>query len=99
MVENGLRRDNRNDPVAQKMATDPDISTVVHDRRVAAMEKSIDEAIQSTDERKLTGWVTVATWEEPDGAVAHSVIGDGHSSPLELKGYLHDGIWVAAHSE
>lgn len=53
----------------------------------------IRDAIQATGGRTLYDWVAVALWDGPAGDV--TVIGE--SPPLELKGYLHSGIWAAAH--
>lgn len=99
MRDKGLRGDNRNDPVAQAVAADPQIAVAIDEQRVATMQGCIDKALQGVEDKKLTGWVTVAVWEDSEGGVSHTVIGDGHSSPLELKGYLHDGVWTAAHAE
>ena len=96
-----LRGDNRNDPVRESLQNDPGIQTVLEKRwpaRDETMEQAVCDAIQSMDERKLCGWVAVAVWENEDGTTSHMVVGDGHSSPLELKGFLHDGVWEAAHS-
>lgn len=101
METNGLRRDNRNDPVARAVAEDPGIKAALEARRAAQqqkMQQAVCDAIQATDERKLTAWVAVAVWEDGDGRLCQTVIGDDHSSALELKGYLHDGVWTAAHS-
>lgn len=96
-----FRGDNRNDPIVESLTNDPGIQTVLekqwpsHDE---VMQEKVREAIQCMDGRKLCGWVAVAVWENEDGTTSHSVVGDGHSSPLELKGFLHDGVWEAAHS-
>ena len=52
----------------------------------------IHDAIQSTREEHLHDWVAVAVWGDSDGEV--TVIGEG--SQLEMKGYLHSGIWNVA---
>ena len=100
-MSEGLRGDNRNDPIAGAVAANPGIKAVLDQRRVSkveAMQQAVCDAIQATDDRKLCAWVAVAVWENEDGTTSHSLIGDDQSSPLEHKGYLHDGIWVAAHS-
>lgn len=99
MPDQRLRGDNRNDTMAQAVARDPEIATALEARRQERLESAICDAIQSSDDRKLAGCVTVAVWEDEQGRLSHSIIGDGHSSFLELKGYLHDGVWAAAHSE
>jgi len=53
----------------------------------------IRDAIQSSRERPLADWVAVAIWDHPGGDV--SVLGE--ATPLQLKGYLHSGIWAIAH--
>lgn len=102
METTGLRGDNRNDPVAYAVAEEPGIKAALEARRAAQQEKmqqAVGEAIQATDERKLAAWVAVAVWQDENGALGQTVIGDDHSSPLELKGYLHDGVWTAAHAD
>jgi hypothetical protein len=55
---------------------------------------AIHDAIQATREVPLRHWVAVAIWE-PDRKI--SVIGE--DDLLKLKGYLHSGLWEAAHGE
>jgi hypothetical protein len=45
----------------------------------------------------LVGWAAVAITKSADGSTHTYVCGDPASSPLEVKGYLHSGIWEAAH--
>ena len=99
--ERRLRGDNRNDPILEMVTNDPGVAAVLDSRSAsyAEMQACVGDAIQKCDGRKLLGWVAVAVWEDADGTISESVIGDEHSSPLELKGYLHDGIWTAAHAE
>ncbi len=59
----------------------------------AAATKAIRSAIQSVREEPLHDWVVVAVWDQAGGDVEVY----GQSDPLELKGYLHSGIWSAAH--
>lgn len=101
MAENGLRRDNRNDPVARAVASHPGVAAAIDARKSTheEMQQKVSDAIQDTQARKLTAWVAVAVWENEDGTMSHEVVGDDHSSFLELKGYLHDGVWAAAHTE
>ena len=102
MGEQRFRGDNRNDPIAGALASHPEISAALETRTRTTheeMQKGVCDAIQNTDERKLAAWVAVCVWEDSDGKVSHSVIGDDHSSFLELKGYLHDGVWAAAHAD
>ena len=99
MRDNGLRGDTRNDPIGQAITAAPEMEPAFELRRRQKMQDAVCEAIQSTDDRKLCAWVTVAVWEDEDGTVSHSLVGDDHSSFLELKGYLHDGVWAAAHTE
>ena len=56
---------------------------------------AIHDAIQATREEPLHDWAAVAVWTDSSGEV--SVLGE--ASPLELKGYLHSGIWNVAHDE
>jgi hypothetical protein len=53
----------------------------------------IRDAIQASRERPLADWVAVAIWDHTGGDV--TVLGD--AAPLQLKGYLHSGIWSVAH--
>ena len=94
-----LRGDNRNDPIALAVAADPEIATAIANARHEKMQRSVSQALQATDDRKLAGWVAVAVWEDETGQIDHSVVGDQNSSFLELKGYLHDGVWAAAHTD
>ena len=101
MGDGRFRGDNRNDPIHDSITSDPGIKAVLEQRRPVqdeAMQDAVCDAIQNIDQRKLCGWVAVAIWDNGDGSTSHTVIGDGHSSGLELKGFLHDGIWEAAHS-
>ena len=55
---------------------------------------AIHDALQSIREEPLYDWVAVAIWGDgPRGEV--SVIGE--APLLHLKGYLHSGVWKAAH--
>jgi hypothetical protein len=68
-------------------------------KRYQDMQDVVSDAIQKTDDRRLKGWVAVAIWEEEEVPSALTVIGDRDSSYFELKGYLHDALWVAAHAD
>ena len=57
--------------------------------------EAVHQAIQAVEERPLYAWATVAIWDGPEGDI--SVIGE--ADPLQLKGYLHSGLWVAAHEK
>jgi hypothetical protein len=57
--------------------------------------EEIRRSIQATREEPLHDWVVVAIWDHAGGDVEVY----GESDPLELKGYLHSGIWVAAHGQ
>jgi hypothetical protein len=59
----------------------------------------IESVLETTDDRKLKGWVVVAAWQDPDGTESETVIGDAHSTPIQQKGFLHSGVWVAAHQD
>ena len=52
----------------------------------------IHDAIQAVREVPLRSWVAVAIWDDDSGT---TVLGD--DTPLNLKGYLHSGLWAAAH--
>jgi hypothetical protein len=54
---------------------------------------NVHDAIQAIRETPLRNWVAVAIWDE-DGET--TVIGD--DTNLNLKGYLHSGIWAVAHA-
>jgi hypothetical protein len=56
--------------------------------------EAIRDAIQAFREEPLHDWAIVAIWGHSGGDV--SVYGESH--PLQLKGYLHSGIWALAHS-
>lgn len=56
---------------------------------------SIHDAIQATREEPLHDWVAVAIWNDGSGEV--SVL--GQAPQLELKGYLHSGLWQVAHDD
>ena len=99
MSETRLRGDNWSDPMREALAEDPGIRAVVEETQVESMQRAVTKAIQTCDDRKLAAWVAVAVWEEEDGKISHSVVGDDHSTFLELKGYLHSGVWAAAHAE
>lgn len=92
MADDGLRRDNRNDPVAQAIAADPDIAAAISRARKDKAQRSISDAIQRTDNKMLIAWAAVAIWEDEDGNVTHSLIGDQHSASHDLAGYLSEGL-------
>jgi hypothetical protein len=52
----------------------------------------IHDAIQAVREKPLRGWVAVAIWDDTGET---TVLGD--DTPLNLKGFLHSGLWEAAH--
>ncbi|MGH2757099.1 MAG: cupin domain-containing protein [Actinomycetota bacterium] len=54
----------------------------------------IRDAIQGSRERPLADWVAVAIWDHVGGDV--TVLGE--ATPLQMKGYLHSGIWALAHN-
>ncbi len=97
-----MRGDNRTDPIATQVMVEPGVQAVAEatrERSYDRMQNAVAEAIQNTDGRKLKGWVAVAMWEDADGNEEHTLLADDSSTPLELKAYLHDGIWSAAHAE
>ena len=101
MGQNGLRRARRNDIGRKVISNDPEILAAMSELRRAAhktMQDSVATAIQKTEDKKLKAWVAVAVWEDDDGDVSQTVMGDDHSSYFEVKGYLHDAVWTAAHS-
>jgi hypothetical protein len=101
-MDRSLRGDNMNDPVVAKLAEEPGIKAVLeaqHSATEGDVRSTLHDAIKSTDERKLCGWVTVAVWEDEAGKVTQSLIRDGESSFFEMKGYLHDAVWTAAHAD
>ena len=97
-----LRGDNRNDPAVTSLTEEPGIQAMLESRRLSKEQEvrdTIQEAIKSTDDRKLCGWVAVCEWEDENGKVHQTLIGDSESTFLEMKGYLHDAVWTAAHVE
>lgn len=66
----------------------------IHEQRRAPL----DRPDGSRDgERVMKRLVAVVVWEEPDGSEAVEVVGRHDISHLELKGLLHDGIYLLAH--
>ena len=95
-----LRGSNHSDPTVQKLVNDPAMKSALdaHSKMEGAREV-IGSILEATDDRKLKGWVTVAVWEGEDGQECETVIGDGHSTHIQQKGYLHSGVWVNAHAD
>lgn len=94
------RGDNRNDPIAQKVMEVPAVKEIAEAHHGEAYDRHHEEigaAISACDGRRLKGWVAVAVWEDADGMEGETLYADGDSTSLELKGYLHDGVWMAAH--
>ena len=85
--------------MAEEILGHQGIQTMVERRSYERARQSVGEAIAATDDRKLKGWVAVAVWEDADGSECETVMADDHSTNLELKGYLHDGVWMAAHTD
>lgn len=54
---------------------------------------AIHDAIQATQEKPLKDWAAIAIWDDGDAAVL------GEAPPLQLKGYLHSGLWAVAHND
>jgi hypothetical protein len=101
-MDRSLRGDNMNDPVVARLTEEPGIKAALEAQRATAegdARSTLHDAIDTTDERKLCGWVTVAVWEDEAGKVSQSLIGDGQSTFFEMKGYLHDAVWTAAHAD
>lgn len=101
-MDGNLRGDNRNDPIVARLMEQPAIRATLESRHpelTQEVQAQIQAAIESTDDRKLCGWVAVAVWDNPVGKVSQTLIGDGESSFLEMKGYLHDAVWTAAHAD
>ena len=102
MSDGLMRGDNRNDSMAEAVMTDPGVQAAVaahHDDLYDRMQDAIGDAIDKTDSRTLKGWIAVAVWEDEEGTEGETMMSDNHSSPLELKAYLHDAVWMAAHAE
>lgn len=96
------RRDNRNDPIAGEVMEIPAVKEIAEAQHGGAYDRHHEEigaAIDQSDGRRLKGWVAIAVWEDADGNEGETLLADGDSTSLELKGYLHDGVWMAAHSE
>lgn len=68
------------------------------ERLVESRRISLDDPDAHTDEprRALKHCVAVLVWENPDGTESTEIVGDLRSQ-LELKGLLHDGIYLLAH--
>lgn len=54
---------------------------------------AIHDAIQATREEPLKDWAAIAVWEDGDPTVL------GEAPLLQLKGYLHSGLWQLAHTD
>ena len=100
-MDRSLRGDNMNDPVVARLTEEPGIKAALESQRAKHddVQTTLHDAIDGTDDRKLCGWVAVAVWEDETGKVTQSLIGDGQSSFFEMKGYLHDAVWTAAHAD
>lgn len=100
-MTDGPARARRNDPGMQAIAGDPEVAAILDEKRQerSAPNDVLAQAIAATDNRTLKGWVTVAMWEDESGRVSQTVMCDDNSSPLEIKGYLHDAVWATAHAE
>jgi alkylation response protein AidB-like acyl-CoA dehydrogenase len=85
--------------MAHKLATDPAVQAALDEMAAKAerARRTVDGALNATDDRKLASWVAVASWEDEDGNVTQSILGDGHSTVLETKGLLHSAVWATAH--
>lgn len=101
-MQNRFRRDNRNDPMLQKILNDPDVVALL-DGPTRAMRRrmrdKVERAIQATDTRRLKSWVVVTVWEDEDGTVTENIASDDHTGVLEVRALLHGAIWSAAHSD
>lgn len=89
-----MRRGDQSDPRVRSALEDPGIQATLDNR---AVEAELASVIQSTSSSKLKAWVTVALWEDSDGNTKGSVIQDGHSTLFEVRGLLHDAVWLTAH--
>jgi hypothetical protein len=99
---NRLRGDNRSDPVLKTVLNDPDVVAALDSRTQTMrrrMRDKVESALQSTDSRKLKGWVAVAVWEDEDGTVTEHVASDDHTSVLEVRSLLTGALWAASHPE
>ncbi len=97
----GLRRNDPNDPVVKMLKDDPVVMEALNSR-TQTLRKSVTGCLEGAlaqDGKKLKSWVAVATWENEDGTVTETVMSDEHSTPLEIKGLLHDAVWSSAHAE
>ena len=100
-MTDGSARAPRNDIGMRAISKDPEVSAILESRRVdrESPDDTLTKAIAGCDDRALKGWVTVAVWEDESGQLSQTVMCDDHSSPLEVKGYLHDAVWATAHAE
>jgi hypothetical protein len=100
LVGADLRGSNHNDPTAKKLMADPAVKAALESATRSEMgrvREMIESALKTTDDRKLKGWVAVAVWEDENGHERETVLGDGHSTNIQQKGFLHSGVWVNAH--
>jgi hypothetical protein len=99
-VRKELRGSNHNDPTVEKLVGDPAVKSALDARsKMDGARGVIQSVLETTDDRKLKGWVTVAVWEDESGKESETVLGDGYSTHIQQKGYLHSGVWVNAHAE
>lgn len=62
-------------------------------------QEGIHELIRSTPPApgaELRGWVVLADWRLPDGEEALTLIGSPDAHVVQVKGYLHEGLYDIA---
>ena len=98
-MSDGPTRARRNDPGLRAISNDPELEAAMEQMAKEDARAAVEYAIACTEERTLKGWVAVAQWEDESGHISNTVIRDDHSSSLEIKGFLHDGVWDTAHAD
>ena len=64
---------------------------VVHNRPSSIEPEGADRT------KLLKGCVVVEVWEEADGSESLVIRGDSAMGDLEIKGLLHDGVYMISH--
>jgi hypothetical protein len=96
----GSRRNRRNGNGRVATALKEDLSAMaetIEGTRKIQRRARIQSGINPRGSSRLCHWIAVAVWEGEDGSRETEVIDDGHSSEVEMRGYLHDAIWETAH--
>lgn len=98
-MADGLRWQQRSEVADGLKEELPAMQGALTENRRSACAEKIGEALEeaSAGPGELVGWAAVAVRRLEDGATETYVCGDGASTDLEIKGYLHSAVWEAAH--